>query len=183
MNDQPDARPRQRPTTFTCDDVDFVRGCVFRFMRGTACPFAPADHEDVVGDTLLAAWGSLPSFDPSRSRSERGFHTWLYKVAFYTVGAWADRVRTRLRHDVGLGNRWPRVEDQIIARDELGLLDGLSPARRDVMLAHASGWAMPEIATAQGVPTSTAWDRLKRGRKALLAIRRQPRARAEGARA
>ena len=69
------------------------------------------------------------------------------------------------------------AEGQLLARDELSLLCGIAPERRAVLLAHAVGCGVPEIAKAMGVCENTVWSRLRQGRLDLLAILRRRTAR------
>lgn len=144
----------------------------------------PNDVDDMTAEVVIAAWraGQEDRYRPDPMKPDRvaliGF---LYGVAWRVAASFLDLARHRYESprggadmaDGGSAN----IEGAIIARDEMTVLAEVQFDRRMVIIAHAAGCPMGEIAKAAGIPQSTAWSRLRQGRLDLLAILRRRAAR------
>lgn len=132
--------------------------------------------EEVLQDTLLAAWKSARTFEGRSS-----VLTWLIGIArrqAHNTG----RRRTLPRADVAelevLAALDPEPEDAALARasrEELAAMVGqLSPLHREVIvLAFVHGLSYEEMARSIGVPIGTIKSRLSNAKTALRALLEQ----------
>jgi DNA-directed RNA polymerase specialized sigma24 family protein len=137
----------------------------------------PVDVEDMTAEVVIAAWraGQENRYRPDPMKPDRvaliGF---LYGVAWRVAASFLDLARHRYESPRGAADMADggsaNIEDAIIARDEMALLAGVRFDRRMIMIAHAAGCPMGDIAEAAGINPSTAWSRLRQGRLDLLAI-------------
>lgn len=149
--------------------VDHYAPTIFAFLSRLGIDGAV---EDVAQETMVAAIGALPRFDPSGAAR---MSTWLLTIA--------SRIARRSRR------RSPTVElaDEPIApasaspeeyahaeqlRDRArAVVEGLAPELREAfVLAEAHGLGATEIAQVQGVPAATARTRLHRARAKIRAV-------------
>lgn len=107
--------------------------------------------DDVVQETLLAAWTALPRFE---QRSHTTFDMWLYRIARHKAADWSRRNAHRVARETPIT---PVQEEQVPAPDALGrieqeaelnaLLQTLSPDQRTIFEMHyAKGMTLAEIA-------------------------------------
>jgi RNA polymerase sigma-70 factor (ECF subfamily) len=149
------------------------------------------DAEDVVQETFVKAYLSLPSF-----KGQSSFYTWLYRIAYNMSIDVKRRVNRRggnhvefreagsvstTGSDEGSGGPTVIPEDaqtlegpaEAFYRKEAGsrikaVLDELSPEHRAVVvLREVDGLNYEEISEATGVPKGTVMSRLHYARKAL----------------
>jgi RNA polymerase sigma-70 factor (ECF subfamily) len=136
---------------------------VRRFLRMLV---EPADLEDVVQDTFVRAYRSLPRF-----RGESSGRTWLLAIARRAA---ADATRGRIRqrrlrlraeHSAG-GRELADPGDEHALTD---LVAGLEPERREAfVLTQLVGCPYLEAAEICGVPVGTIRSRVARAREQLL---------------
>ena len=132
----------------------------------------PADAEDALQDTLVAAWQNIHKF-----RGEAKFTTWIHRVA---ANAALSIVRKRKADtdivDFNDPERPVLVDDGPTPFDEhLALSDQLRLAlgelsddfREVLVLREFADMSYDEIADHQGVPVQTVRSRLNRARKQL----------------
>lgn len=106
--------------------------------------------DDVVQETLLAAWTSLPRFE---QRSHTTFDMWLYRIARNKAADWSrqDAYRTARESEIT-----PQQEEQLTAPDSMArveqdaeiatLLELLSVDQRTIIeLYYANGMTLAEI--------------------------------------
>ena len=138
------------------------------------CGVRPADLDDVTSDVIGRAWESIDrgSFQASPNMKPRyALRVWLQGVTWRRASTFLNRAY--LRNEVlveQVPNRTTTEEGEVIARSELTLLCGIAPVRRAVLVAHAAGCSMPEIAKALGIPVATGWSLLRLARADLLEI-------------
>jgi len=125
-----------------------------------------AGAEDVVQETLMAAFSGLPGF-----RGESSVRTWLVSILTRQAARY-NRREARRRHkpiadaeglrDAAAGNR------QDVRIDLAAALRGLEETYRQVIvLREIEGLSYDEIARVLGVPRGTVESRLYRAREAL----------------
>jgi RNA polymerase sigma-70 factor, ECF subfamily len=147
-----------------------------RWLRRHGVP--PVDMDDLVAEVIAAAWRSIDRgrFKPDPTLAPRtALHIWIWAVTWRRSSATLRRAHRK--HEVlvaqtPLGSA-QSPEPCLLARDELALLSAIKPRRRAVLLAHAAGITIPEIAAAMGANISTTWSRLRQGRLDLLALLRR----------
>ena len=143
----------------------------------------PSDAEDVVMDTYLKAWKSMPGF-AGRSAPR----TWLCRIARNCA---IDRIRARRiwvepapeREDgtagatvADMADPRQRTPAELVAGAELAgeikaAMDRLSPEHRIALtLRFSDGLSYGEIAAATGVSMGTVMSRLFNGRRKLMKI-------------
>jgi RNA polymerase sigma-70 factor (ECF subfamily) len=129
-----------------------IRNQIFRRIRD------PHLAEDLTQETFLRAWRYLPSFDPASPPGP-----WLNKIATNVCIDWArrpGRASEVLQPEVPENARVsPSAEDEVLAalaeeevakvRAALGKM--ALRHRRVLMLRHASGWRLADIASSEGV--------------------------------
>ena len=153
---------------------------ICRWLRRYGVP--EGDLDDVTAETIAAAWLGVErgSYRPDPTMPRRaGLLCWIRGIAWRQGATALGRAyrRREVPSDQMPKDRATTIEDELVARDELSLLDALAPERREVLLAFAAGCGVPEIADAMGANVSTTWSRLRQGRLDLLAILRRRAAR------
>lgn len=139
----------------------------------------PDEAEDVVMETYLRAWKSVPGFTGRSS-----VRTWLCRIAHNCSVDWLRKRRHVVQpleaEDYEGGNGWqvadPRqlLASEVMAGKELqaaidAALDLVSPEHRAVLLLRFSdGLSYSEIAAATGVSIGTVMSRLFNGRRKLI---------------
>lgn len=126
------------------------------------------DRRDVAQDVLLAAFTSLHTYDPMKSRPER----WLNGIAVHVAAHYhekAHRRREELSPDPLFDAEDPaplpceRINAEQNLQHALAALHSLDPALRAVLVAHdIDGVPMEEIAKQQGISLWTAYKRRTR---------------------
>jgi RNA polymerase sigma-70 factor, ECF subfamily len=126
------------------------------------------DLEDLAHEVFLRIHERLAEYDPSRP-----LRPWLFAFA-YRVAA-AHRRLARHRVEVMGSHREPadgaaRADDALVHREDRDLalraLEAVEIDRRAVFVLHEiDGVAIPEIAGALGIPTATAYSRLRLARQ------------------
>jgi len=129
----------------------------------------PDQARDAVQVALIRAWRDLPGLrDPDR------FDPWLHRIV---VRACLDEARKQRRHRLEVELRpiddLPATDEtgSVALRDELERgFRRLEPEQRAVIVLHYYlGLALPEAASALGLPLGTAKSRLSRSLQALRA--------------
>lgn len=122
----------------------------------------PAQLEDRVHQTFLAAWRRLPEQKPSRP-----LRPWLFGLAFRVV---LDPSNRAPQADLGAGDERCSPGRRLALR----ALRDLELGRRAVLVMHElDELPMPQIAEALGIPLNTAHSRLRLARADLaVAVRR-----------
>jgi RNA polymerase sigma-70 factor (ECF subfamily) len=140
------------------------------------------DLDEVTADVIAATWESIERghfqiFPGVKPRT--ALLAYMQGVTWHRAHAFLKRAyrRHELLFEQVPDDSTATPDARIIARDELTILDGLKPERRDVLLAHAAGCNVGEIAEATGVCVNTVWSRLRLGRRDLLAALRRRAAR------
>ncbi|MEV4116342.1 sigma-70 family RNA polymerase sigma factor [Nonomuraea sp. NPDC049695] len=149
-----------------CDEI-------FRYVSQR---LGPAQAEDVVAETFLAAFRKWARYDPARA----SVRTWLYGIATNLVGkhrrSEIRALRARQRHGPATDLPGPeeRVADQVSAQSLrpalASAIASLGRGERDVLLLMAlAGLSHQEIADALGISYGTVGSRLSRARTKLRA--------------
>ena len=153
---------------------------ICRWLRHYGVP--EVDLDDATAETIAAAWLGVDrgSYQPDPVMPPRAaLLCWLRGIA-WRQGATA-LGRAFRRREVPIEHmpkgRAMTIEGELQARDELSLLDGLAPERRETILLYALGCGAPEIAAKMSTCESTVWSRLRQARLDLLAILRREAAR------
>jgi RNA polymerase sigma-70 factor (ECF subfamily) len=152
-----------------------LRGKIF----AVACRLVgPDDAEDVVMDTFVKAWKSLPGF-----RGGSSLKTWLFRIA-------SNRARDLLRRrrptvdatpvDTETRAAWPELTDptqpgpdELAAENEDGVLLGRALAelpaahRNALLLRYVDGLSYSEISAATGAAMGTVMSRLFHAKRKL----------------
>ena len=158
---QPDSdAPRPDPARAV---VDVSRRCG---RRGHAIAYDllrdPGDAEDAVQEALARLWVAYP-----RLRDQDAADAWFYRA----VTNWCLKALRRRRVAWAVARWWPLRTAAPPAAPERGLLDALRrlPPRQQaaVVLHHAHGFSLLEVARALGVTPGTAKTHLARGMKRL----------------
>lgn len=136
----------------------------------TALTGSPAEAEELVQETLLAAYDGFPGF-----RFEGSIRAWLFGIARRICGRHNEmknrrQARLRLVHDTGRGADAGELaierERAVRARNALALL---KPSEREaVVLRYDAGMSFREVAVACGVDEAAARKRVSR---ALIRLR------------
>ncbi len=125
---------------------------------------SPGDEDDLVQDTYLRAFRSLPTY-----RGEAPITAWLLSIARRVC---ADHVRGRVRQRRLAGVLANEVEDQWIAEPgnpTLGLLAMIDPDRREAfVLTQVAGLSYDEAAVVLDCPVGTIRSRVARARTDLV---------------
>lgn len=134
--------------------------------------------DDVMQETLLAAWTALPRFEP---RPHATFDRWFYRIARNKAADWSRRNAYQFAREVPLT---PADEDRLAAPDTLAaaaerkaeisvLLEALSPDQKTVIeLYYTDGLTLSEIALKTNRKLSTVKYHFYRAQEALMAARR-----------
>lgn len=142
------------------------------------------DVDDMAAEIVIAAWraGQEDRYRPDPMAPDRvALLGWLRGIMWRAASTFLSRAYHQ--HEISVEtvdlpkSRRVDIEEQIIARDEMALLSEIPFERRMIMIAHAAGCSMAEIAEAAGIHKNTAWSRLRLGREDLLAILRRRAAR------
>ena len=132
----------------------------------------PNDLEDLTHEVFLRVHERYDDYDPSRP-----IRPWLFAFA-YRVAAAHQRLARHRVEVVGACLDRPddsaRADDVLIRHEDRDLaleaLDAVEIERRAVFVLHEiDGVAIPEVADALGIPTSTAYSRLRLARQEFYA--------------
>lgn len=133
----------------------------------------PADAEDALQNTLVAAWQNLEKF-----RGESRFSTWLHRIASNNA---LMIVRKRKDHTtltdftdeaaqpITLVDDTPALDDRVATRDAVraGLAELPEEFRTALVLREFGDFSYADIAEHQGVGIQTVKSRLNRARSQL----------------
>lgn len=126
------------------------------------------DLDDLCQEVLLRVYRQLDQYDPARP-----LRPWLFGIAHRVASEWR---RYRRRHPERPEESVPETVDTTPGADEtlaqrearalvLKALEAIDIDRRGVFILHElDGVAVPEIATALGIPLNTAYSRLRLAR-------------------
>lgn len=124
---------------------------------------SPGEEEDLVQDTYLRAFRSLPSF-----RGDSPINAWLLSIARHVC---ADHVRNRVRQRRVLGVLSQATEDEWTpapGNTTYALLEGIDPDRREAfVLTQVLGLPYDEAAIVLDCPVGTIRSRVARARAEL----------------
>jgi RNA polymerase sigma-70 factor, ECF subfamily len=122
-----------------------------------------ADLDDLLQETYLRAWRSLPGF-----RGESRFSTWLFRIATNVASSWRQSRRNvaTLTDDLGVSLRSPPELGEVPLMEAYErALSGLSPELRAVFILHETeGMSYRDVAETLGCPIGTVMSRLHRAR-------------------
>jgi RNA polymerase sigma-70 factor (ECF subfamily) len=140
-----------------------VRNLVRYLVRGDS------DVDDIAQDALIAILRGLGSY-----RGEGTFKSWVDRIVARTTFA---HIKATRAAGAALSNEAPELlavpgegqSDQYVLRRQLAkMLDALPEEQRHVLvLHHAMGMTVPEIAEATGAPFETVRSRLRLGMASL----------------
>ena len=126
---------------------------------------SPGEEDDLVQDTYLRAFRSLPTF-----RGDAPITAWLSSIARRVC---ADHVRVRVRERRVVGALAEAAEDQWCAapgNPTLALLSAIAPERREAfVLTQVAGLSYDEAALVLDCPIGTIRSRVARARADLVA--------------
>lgn len=124
---------------------------------------SPGEEDDLVQDTYLRAFRSLPSY-----RGDAPIIAWLSSIARRVC---ADHVRGRVRQRRLVGALAQSADDQWAAapgNPTFGLLDAIDPDRREAfVLTQVAGLSYDEAAVVLDCPVGTIRSRVARARADL----------------
>lgn len=148
-----------------------------RLSRLARTMVGPSDAEDVVQETVLAAWRGLPAF-----RGEASFGTWLQTICHRQalreiqrggpLRGLSDAIATSGRQ--WADQNWSVDPAEVAVRAGQGralaeAIDVLPPVYRTALVLHdVDGLAAREVAAVTEVPLATAKTRIRRARMALV---------------
>jgi RNA polymerase sigma-70 factor (ECF subfamily) len=136
-----------------------------RLLGRLAC--RGADLDDLVQETYLRAWRSLPRF-----RGESHFSTWLFRIATNVASTWRESRRTvaTLTDLAGATLRSPAPLGEVPLLEAYDrALSGLSPELLAVFVLHETeGMSYRDVALTLGCPIGTVMSRLHRARIQIL---------------
>jgi RNA polymerase sigma-70 factor (ECF subfamily) len=166
------------PQVFDFESV-FVRDAPFVWTSLRRLGVASADADDAVHDVFVAVYRQRSTYDPSRS-----LRAWLFGFAHRVAANQRRTVRRRRESpeiDTDVASSLPLQDEIVQARDKqrdlLALLQAIPLERRAVLIAHdIDEEPMADVASALGIPTNTAYSRLRIAREELLAAGRRLRA-------
>ncbi|HWZ30529.1 MAG TPA: sigma-70 family RNA polymerase sigma factor [Bryobacteraceae bacterium] len=120
-----------------------------------------SDPEDLVQETMLAAWRGFHQF-----RGGTNVRAWLFRIMMNAFHARGRKVRPAL---VPLGEHDVPTASHVAASAEVAeALDELAVEHRTVLLLGVvEGFTCQEMSEILGVPMGTVMSRLSRGRDAL----------------
>ncbi len=141
-----------------------------RLLGRLAC--RGADLDDLVQETYLRAWRSLPGF-----RGESRFSTWLFRIAANVASTWRQsrKVVASLPDDAAatLGSAHELGEVPLMEAYERAL-SALSPELRAVFILHETeNMSYRDVAVTLGCPIGTVMSRLHRARSTILEALRE----------
>ncbi|MBC7806064.1 MAG: RNA polymerase sigma factor [Akkermansiaceae bacterium] len=133
--------------------------------------------DDVVQETLLAAWTALPRFE---QRPHTTFDMWFYRIARNKAADWARRNASRIARETSIT---PADEDRLVAPDSItgveqeaeisALLENLSTDQKTIIeLYYANGLTLAEIARKLDRNLSTVKYHFYRAQETLVQARR-----------
>lgn len=133
--------------------------------------------DDVVQETLLAAWTALPRFE---QRPHTTFDMWFYRIARNKAADWARRNASRIARETSIT---PADEDRLVAPDSItgveqeaeisALLENLSTDQKTIIeLYYANGLTLAEIARKLDRNLSTVKYHFYRAQETLIQARR-----------
>lgn len=164
-------RPRGKGQAVTVLSGQKVYAALWSWLGALDVPLR--DRRDVAQDVLLAAFTSLHTYDPMKSRPER----WLNGIAVHVAAHYhekAHRRREELSPEPLLDAEDPaplaceRIDAEQNRQRALAELHSLDPDLRAVLVAHDIDQVpMTEIAAKHGIPVSTAYKRRARALRAL----------------
>jgi RNA polymerase sigma-70 factor (ECF subfamily) len=134
------------------------------------------DLEDVVHDLFVTVHRRLDAYDPARP-----LRPWLFAFACRAASDYRKQARHRvvlIDDPEALADPASPVDEQAMAHEDLDrvarALDALEFDRRAIFVLHEiDGVSIPEVARALGLPTNTAYSRLRLARDDFqAAIRR-----------
>ncbi len=136
-----------------------------RLLGRLAC--RGADLDDLVQETYLRAWRSLPGF-----RGESRFSTWLFRIAVNVASTWRQgrRIIATLPDDASVSLRSPPELGEVpLMQAYERALSGLSPDLRAVFVLHETeGLSYRDVAETLRCPIGTVMSRLHRARTKIL---------------
>jgi RNA polymerase sigma factor (sigma-70 family) len=142
------------------DQIERHRGILFKVcnLYGTS----HEDREDLAQEILVQLWRSFPAFD-----GRCAFSTWMYRVALNTAISWLRHDSLRRRHIEPAEERWlvsvPAKEtDSEELRSLYGLIDGLDPMQKAMVMLYLDGNSHQEIAEVLGTTASNIATRMNR---------------------
>jgi RNA polymerase sigma-70 factor, ECF subfamily len=126
-----------------------------------------AEAEDLVQETLLAAWRNFGQF-----KSGTNYKAWLFRILtnlrYKRLRRAAKRAEVPLEEEESLLSRPENISRKAEVRDAFA---GLSPEHQEVMyLAVVEGFEIREIGNMLKLPTGTVMSRLSRARAQLRAV-------------
>lgn len=160
--------------------LDRFKNPLYGFARRRL--YRPEDAEDVLADTVLAAWEQRGNF-----RAGTQFHAWIFTILLNKIYSANRRKRLEEKLPETVSAPVPSSEEQISAEtaalagnadpmlencgDELRrALDGLNEHERETLLLFGlAELSYAEIACAMDVPEGTVLTRLSRARAKLRA--------------
>jgi RNA polymerase sigma-70 factor, ECF subfamily len=137
----------------------------------------PGDVQDIGQEVFLTVHRKLHEGEVPRST-----RAWLFTLCFHAASNYRKLARHRREtpdEDVpDAPDPSKNAEAHLAARQEsarvAALLDALDFERRSVLVSHdMDGLAMPEIASALGIPLNTAYSRLRLARRDFIAAARR----------
>jgi RNA polymerase sigma-70 factor (ECF subfamily) len=158
----------ERPVGF-----DDVYEAEFAFVYRVVSRLAGSSHvEDLVQEVFEVVHRRLPEF-----RGEARLSTWLFRIAYRTVGAQVRRERLRRRVRELFGRETELDGADVAVAEELdrarrvrSALERLSFDKRSALvLFEVEGCSAQEIAEAAGVPIGTIYRRLHEARREFRA--------------
>lgn len=128
------------------------------------------DQEDLLQETALQLWRSLPTF-----RGEAKESTWIYRVAFNTALVWKrDEKRRRAKHEKFFElNSAPEIShsmstpDEEMVRQLYAAIRQLPKLDASLALMHLDGLSYREMSDVLGITESNVGVKLNRIRKQL----------------
>jgi RNA polymerase sigma-70 factor (ECF subfamily) len=137
---------------------------------------AEADREDLANEVFFQVHRRFDEAD-----LDRPLRPWLFAFAFRIASTHRRLARNRLERAGDLpdtADTSPSAEDALERREAQALVDrglaSLDLDQRAVFVLHElDGYAVPEIASALGIPLNTAYSRLRLGRSRFAATVRR----------
>jgi len=136
-----------------------------RLLGRLAC--RGTDLDDLVQETYLRAWRSLPGF-----RGDSRLSTWLFRIAVNVGSTWRQTRRriATLPDDASASLCGPyELGEAALMEAYERALSGLSPDLRAVFILHETeGMSYRDVAETLGCPIGTVMSRLHRARSKIL---------------
>jgi RNA polymerase sigma-70 factor (ECF subfamily) len=142
-----------------------------------------ADLEDVTQEVFLRVHRALPDYDPARP-----IRPWLFAFAARVASDYRKLARHRVEvMGVAIEPLDPaaRPEELVLRREALDTaaraIDAIDFDQREVFLLHEiDGYSIVDVAAALGIPSNTAYSRLRLARESFAAAARRIRAQERG---